>query len=265
MNHDSRFLELAKTLKREKLPNHVAIIMDGNGRWAADRDMPRVFGHRKGAERVREVIEAADHLGVKVLSLYVFSEENGDRPEHEVAAIMTLLGSYLLEERADLKARNVQLRTMGKLDRLPQKTQHIVRDTEAFLSGNTGLVLNLALSYGGRTELVEAARLLARRVAKGELAPQDINNELFTGCLDGWDLPDPDLLIRTSGEQRISSFMLWQLAYTELYFTELPWPEFGMVEFALAMQDYLRRQRRFGLVVDDGSFARPLQARDETC
>lgn len=265
MNHDSRFVDLAKTLKREKLPNHVAVIMDGNGRWAGTHQMPRVFGHRKGAERVREVIEAADHLGVKVLTLFVFGDEHASRPEHEVATIMTLLGSYLLDERAGLKAKNVQLRTMGQLERLPAKTQHIVRDTEALLSGNTGLVLNLALGYGGRSELVGVVRQLARRVVKGEIAPQDINNELFAGCLDGWDLPDPDLLIRTGGDQVISSFMLWQLAYTEFYFTELNWPEFGKVEFAVAMQDYLRRQRRFGLVVDQDPAGLPLQAGDETC
>jgi undecaprenyl diphosphate synthase len=250
MIDDSRFLELASTLKREKLPNHVAIIMDGDGRWAEQAGMPKVFGHRKGAERVREVIDAAIHLGVKVLTLFAFGERDWARPEHEVATIMALVGAYLSEERDALKAKNVQLRTMGQLDRLPAKALGIVRETEAMLSGNTGLVLNLALSYGGRTELVEAARMLARRVQKGELAPQDINNDLFTGCFAGWDLPDPDLLIRTGGEQRIASFMLWQLAYTEFYFTPLAWPEFDKLEFAVAMQDYLRRQRRFGQVLD---------------
>lgn len=261
---DSRFLELARTLKREKLPNHAAIIMDGNGRWAEAQGMPRVFGHRKGAERVREVIQAADQLGIKVLTLYAFSEADWGRPEHEVAAIMAQASAYLLEEREALKTRNVQLRAIGNLERLPAKTQAIIRETEEILRSNTGLVLNLALNYGGRTELIEATRSLARRVEAGEIVPDDINNELFTGCLAGWDLPDPDLLIRTGGEQRLSSFFLWQVAYTEFYFTDLTWPEFGKVELAVALQDYLRRQRRFGQVLDTDEMV-ALKVGDETC
>ena len=251
MTDESRFLELAKTLKRENLPNHVAIIMDGNGRWAKQRLRPRVFGHRRGVDNVRKVVEAAGHLGVKVLSLYTFSEENWARPQHEITAIMTLLNTYLIAERDALKEKNVQLRSIGRIDRLPPKTQRILRETEDYLSSSTGLVLTLALSYGGRTEIVEAARAVARRVQAGEISPQDINHESLGSALAGWDLPDPDLLIRTSGEQRLSNFMLWQMAYTEFYFTQLHWPDFGKEQFALALQDYLKRQRRFGRVVEE--------------
>lgn len=245
---DLRLSELVRSLKREKLPNHVAIIMDGNGRWAQRRHKPRVFGHRRGVETVRAVVESADRLGIKVLSLYAFSEENWGRPSHEVTAIMTLLNTYLLREREELKTKNVQLRTMGRLERLPPKTLRIVRETQDMLAENSGLVLNIALSYGGRTEIVEACRALARRVASGELSPQDINHDLLGNSFSCWDLPDPDLLIRTSGEQRLSNFMLWQMAYTEFYFTPVHWPDFNEGQFLLALQDYVSRQRRFGLV-----------------
>ncbi len=248
---DLRLSELTMSLKRERLPNHVAVIMDGNGRWAKLRGRPRVFGHRRGADNVRAIVETADQLGIKVLSLYAFSEENWGRPNHEVTALMTLLNTYLLREREELKRNNVQLRTMGRIERLPAKTQRLVRETEEFLSANTGLVLNFALSYGGRTEIVDACRAVARRVQLGELLPQDINHDLFSSALQTWDLPEPDLLIRTSGEQRISNFMLWQMAYTEMYFTPVLWPDFDAEQFTLALQDYLRRQRRFGLVETD--------------
>ncbi len=256
----SRFSELARTLKREKLPRHVAIIMDGNGRWARERSRPRVFGHRKGAQSVRAVVEGADLLGIKVLSLFAFSEENWGRPEHEVAALMSLLNTYLRSERAELNKNNVQFRYTGRIQRLPEKTQRILRETAEMLSGNTGLVLNLALSYGGRSEIVDAARDLARRVQAGELRPQEISSELFQESISNGDLPDPDLLIRTSGEHRVSNFMLWQIAYTEFYFTPVHWPDFGKVELALAMQDYVRRQRRFGLIEDEGE---PVATMDE--
>lgn len=240
--------DFAKSIKRELLPNHVAIIMDGNGRWALDRGRPRVFGHRRGADSVRAIIKTADQLGIKVLSLYAFSEENWGRPSHEVTAIMTLLNTYLLREREELQANNVQLRTMGHLERLPAKSLKIVRETVEYLSANTGLVLNLALSYGGRTEIVDACRSVARRVQNGELTPQDINHEVFRSCLNSWDLPEPDLLIRTSGEQRLSNFMLWQMAYTEFHFTAVRWPDFGAKEFTEALKEYTGRQRRFGLL-----------------
>jgi undecaprenyl diphosphate synthase len=248
-----RLSELARSLKREQLPNHVAIIMDGNGRWANKRGRPRIFGHHRGADSVRAIVETADQLGIKVLSLYAFSEENWGRPAHEITAIMTLLNTYLLKEREELKRNNVQLRTMGRIERLPPKTLKLLRDTQEMLSGNTGLVLNIALSYGGRTEIVEACRAVARRVHAGELTPQDVNMETFAESFTTCDLPDPDLLIRTSGEQRISNFMLWQMAYTEFYFTPVHWPDFREEEFVLALKEYLGRQRRFGLVHTSGA------------
>ena len=245
---NSGFAELSKLLKRETLPQHVAIIMDGNGRWAKDRSKPRVFGHRKGTDAVRSILETADDLGIKVLSLYAFSEENWGRPSHEITAIMTLLNSYMVREREELKRKNVQMRTMGRIERLPPKTFKLIQETKEYLSGNTGLVLNIALSYGGRTEIVDVCRTLARRVASGEINPQDIDNDLMSSAFTGWDLPDPDLLIRTSGEQRISNFMLWQMAYTEFYFTSINWPDFTREKFVEALLEYQRRQRRFGLV-----------------
>jgi undecaprenyl diphosphate synthase len=248
---ESRLAELSRSLKRERLPNHVAIIMDGNGRWAKQLGRPRVFGHRRGVETVRSIVETADRLGVKVLSLYAFSEENWGRPAHEVTTIMTLMNTYLLRNRDELHEKNVQLRTMGRLERLPPKTLKLVRESEDLLRDNTGLVLNIALSYGGRTEIVEACRAVARRVQSGELSPQDINHDVLGEGFATWDLPDPDLLIRTSGEQRLSNFMLWQMAYTEFHFTPVHWPDFGEEQFLLALQDYAHRQRRFGLVQDD--------------
>lgn len=248
--HDAPLSELARTLKREKLPNHVAIIMDGNGRWAKQRGRPRVYGHRRGVESVRTIVSTADKLGIKVLSLFAFSEENWGRPPHEVLAIMTLINTYLIRYRDELHRNNVQLRTMGRLDRLPAKTLRMVRESEAMMAGNSGLVLNIALSYGGRTELVEACRSIARRVEAGELLPQDISAEMMAEGLATRDLPDPDLLIRTSGEQRISNFMLWQVAYAELYFTPVHWPEFTAEHFMHALADYQTRQRRFGLVAE---------------
>jgi undecaprenyl diphosphate synthase len=259
---DERLPELAKQLKRELLPNHVAIIMDGNGRWAQGRGKPRVFGHRRGADSVRAVVEASDQLGIKVLSLFAFSEENWGRPTHEVTAIMTLLSTYLLKERDELKANNVQLRTMGRIENLPPRTRRLLHETEAMLSSSTGLVLNIALSYGGRSEIVDACRAVARRVQAGELSPQDINHDVIAAQLYNCDLPPPDLLIRTSGEQRISNFMLWQMAYTELYFTPVHWPSFDKEQLVLALLEYTRRQRRFGLLAE--SPATPAAA-DEAC
>ncbi len=248
---DKRLPELAKHLKRELMPNHVAIIMDGNGRWAKSRGRPRVYGHRCGADSVRAVVEAADQLGIKVLSLYAFSEENWGRPSHEVLAIMTLLNTYLLKEREELKANNVQLRVMGRIERLPEKSRKLLRETQEFLGECTGLVLNIALSYGGRSEIVDACRSVARRVQSGELALQDINADVVAGAMYNCDLPTPDLLIRTSGEQRLSNFMLWQMAYTEFYFTEVHWPDFRKDQLVKALYEYTRRQRRFGVLAED--------------
>jgi undecaprenyl diphosphate synthase len=262
---EDRYAELAKTLKRENLPNHVAIIMDGNGRWAKKQGRPRLFGHRKGAQSVRAVVEAAGELGIKVLSLFAFSEENWGRPSTEVVGIMTLLNTYLVQEREELMRHNVQLRTMGRLERLPPKSLTLIRETEEMLRNNTGLVLNIALSYGGRADIVEACRKIAQNVADGVLNPQDITQEVFASHLSCRGLPLPDLLIRTSGEQRLSNFMLWELAYAELYFTPVMWPDFNKEQLALALHDYLGRQRRFGLLNDDASIPPPPEAREMPC
>jgi undecaprenyl diphosphate synthase len=243
---DARLSELAKSLKRELLPNHVAVIMDGNGRWAKHRGRPRVFGHRRGVEAVRSVVKAADQFGIKVLSLYAFSEENWGRPAHEVTALMTLLNTFLLRDRDELHRNNIQLRAMGRLERLPPRTLRLLHETLDLMSGNTGMVLNIGLSYGGRTEIVEACRALARRVQAGELAPQDLTTELFQAALTTGDLPEPDLLIRTSGEQRLSNFMLWEMAYAEFHFTPVHWPDFDAEQFAAALAEYTRRSRRYG-------------------
>jgi undecaprenyl diphosphate synthase len=259
MANDTRHIELLKHLKREKLPNHVAVIMAGNGRWAKQRGRPRVFGHRTGADSVRAMVQLADQLGIKVLTLFAFSEENWGRPDHEIRAIMLLFNTYLVKEREELRRRNVQLKAIGRLDRLPAKTLELLRETQDYLADNSGLVLNIALSYGGRSEIIDACQNVARRVQAGELAPQDINHEIICASLTTWDLPDPDLLIRTSGEQRLSNFLLWQMAYTELYFTPTHWPDFRETEFALALGEYQRRQRRFGLVTD-GDDEAPLSA-----
>ena len=240
------------SLRRDKLPNHVAIIMDGNGRWAEQRRKPRIFGHRCGADSVRAVVKASDDIGVRILSLFAFSEENWGRPEYEVKGIITLLNTYLIKERDELHRANVQLRTMGRIERLPTKTKELLQGSKDLMAGNTGLVLNIALSYGGRQELVEACRTVAQKVKSGTLSPDDISSSHITQALDTWDLPDPDLLIRTSGEQRLSNFMLWQLAYTEQYFADVLWPEFRRADYEKALATYQNRSRRFGLLGNEG-------------
>jgi undecaprenyl diphosphate synthase len=241
-------VEKTQILAGGNLPRHVAIIMDGNGRWAEQHGKPRVFGHRKGAESVRAVVEAAGELGIEALTLFAFSEENWGRPTYEVSTIMTLLDTYIVRERQSLNRNQVSFRAIGDLQRLPHKTQSLLRDTENFLCGNRGLSLNIALSYGGRSEIADACRRIAEQVEKGQLKSADIDSEVFQGFLWTRDLPDPDLLIRTSGELRISNFLLWQIAYTELYFSDLYWPQFGKLDFYQAVSCYQKRQRRFGNV-----------------
>lgn len=232
------------------IPRHVAIIMDGNGRWAKERGKPRIFGHRYGAKRVKAILEIAEDLGIEVISLFGFSEENWDRPQREVGTIFRLVNLNLLRERADLIARNVRFRTMGDLSKLPNSTQKILRDTERLTSTNTGLIVNLAISYSSRTELVNVCRDIAAAVERGELRAEQVNTEAFEGRLQTRGLPDPDLLIRTSGELRISNFLLWQIAYAELYFSPVFWPDFSIEHFLDAVRDFQRRQRRYGKVLD---------------
>jgi undecaprenyl diphosphate synthase len=258
MESEQMQTSLPGQLKREKMPNHVAIIMDGNGRWAKKRNRPRVFGHRQGLETMRNIVKQSDILGIKVLTVFGFSEENWGRPQYEISVLMTLMNTYLMREREELNDRNVQLRVMGRIERLPAKTQEILSETQDYLSDNTGMVLNVAISYGARTEILDACRALAERVASGDINPEDINEKTMESAMHPWEIPDPDLLIRTSGEQRISNFLLWQAAYSELYFTEKAWPEFDTAEYIVALEEFQRRQRRFGLVVDEPSVASPV-------
>ncbi|NMM44034.1 isoprenyl transferase [Rhodospirillaceae bacterium KN72] len=230
-------------------PVHVAIIMDGNGRWAEHRGKRRVAGHREGAEAVRRTIEAAGKLGVSYLTLFSFSSENWRRPEEEVSDLMGLLRRYLKSEIADLHSKNVRFRVIGERDRLADDIQRLVEDAERLTAGNDGLALTLALSYGGRAEIVEAARRLAEQARRGDVNPADIDESLFENNLWSAGLPDPDLLIRTSGEKRISNFLLWQCAYTEFVFTDVLWPDFDEQAFLDAVAEYQRRDRRFGATV----------------
>ena len=230
------------------LPAHVAIIMDGNGRWAAQRGLPRVEGHRRGAESVRAVLRCASSLGISHLTLYAFSVENWNRPKAEVDTLMKFLARYLKTERDEMNDNNVRLRAIGQLDRLPGFVREQLNATIASLDQNIGTTLNLALSYGGRTELLDAARALVAKAQSGELALADIDEQVFADHLYTVGTPDPDLLIRTSGEMRVSNFLLWQISYAELVVTERLWPDFGEADFCAALESFAARERRFGKV-----------------
>ena len=230
------------------LPAHVAIIMDGNGRWARERGLPRVEGHRRGAESVRAVLRCASKLGIRHLTLYAFSVENWNRPKEEVDTLMKFLARYLKTEQQEMNQNNVRLRAIGQLDRLPGFVREQLDATIASLDQNTGTTLNLALSYGARTELVDAARAIAAKAKSGEMAPADIDEQTLSDHLYTAGTPDPDLLIRTSGEMRVSNFMLWQISYAELVVTERLWPDFGEADFRAALEEFAARDRRFGKV-----------------
>ena len=230
------------------VPRHVAIIMDGNGRWAKERGKPREHGHRAGMQAVREAVEGAGEIGIEVLTLFAFSKENWHRPPGEVKALMSLLETYVRRERKELKEKGVEVRVIGDTARLGRMTRAAVRDIVEHTRGGTGLRLNLAISYGARDEIVSAARALADRVQRGTLLPAEIDEETFAAELFTAKDPDPDLLIRTSGEHRISNFMLWQLAYTELHTTPVLWPDFTRKDLFEAILEYQRRERRFGRV-----------------
>ncbi len=229
-----------------RVPKHVAIIMDGNGRWAKKRGLPRVAGHRAGANAVREVVEASRELGIRYLTLYTFSNENWKRPEDEVNALMGLLRKYMRDELEKMLHYGVGMKVMGRLDMLPPKLRGEIRDTMAKTAHCNKMTVILALSYGGRTEIVDAVRNIAERCQSGELNPSDIDEKLFAQHLYLPECPEPDLLIRTSGESRLSNFMLWQLSYSEIYFTPTLWPDFSKEEFCRAIIDYQKRDRRFG-------------------
>lgn len=231
-----------------EIPNHIAIIMDGNGRWAKQRNLPRIVGHRAGMKTVKEIIKAADGIGVKTLTMYAFSTENWKRPQDEVDYLMRLPQEFLATELDELIERNVCVRMVGKEEGLPRHTLEAMWTAERETSKNTGLHLNFALNYGSRTEILDAVTQLAQLVKEGKLDPAEISEPLFAQYLDTNGLPDPDLLIRTSGEIRLSNFMLWQMAYTELWFTDVLWPDFTKEHFYQAIAEYQGRARRYGAV-----------------
>ena len=235
-------------LQNGAIPQHIAIIMDGNGRWAKSRGLPRAFGHREGVRSVREIVAACGELNVKSLTLYAFSTENWKRPKDEVTMRMRLLVSSLHAEIDNLHRNNVHLMTMGDLSKLPLEAQKELQDAIVRTSANTGLTLNLALSYSGRWDIVRAAQRLAIEVRSGKISPEEIDETLFSAQLSTAEIPDPDLLIRTSGEMRLSNFLLWELAYTEFYISECFWPEFRKDELYEAIRTFQQRERRFGQV-----------------
>jgi undecaprenyl diphosphate synthase len=234
-------------LDRQKIPRHVAIIMDGNGRWAQRRGLYRVRGHVAGMESVRVVTRLARRLGIAYLTLFAFSEENWQRPAMEIRVLMALMRSYLHRELAEMRDNQIALKAIGNLSQLPERVQRELQETIAATASGAKMDLTLALSYGGRSEIVQAVQSLAREVAAGRLKPEDIDAAFFSRYLFTAGMPDPDLIIRTSGEYRLSNFLLWQSAYTELYVTETLWPDFREEEFLKALTTYQQRQRRFGL------------------
>lgn len=232
----------------KNVPKHVAIIMDGSGRWAEKRMLPRVAGHPRGVDAARVTVQYCIDHGIKVLTLFAFSSENWQRPATEVKLLMSLLQKLLIEEAHQLHNNNVKLRVIGDMARLATPLQSAIQDAQNLTAANTGLQLNIALNYGGRWDIVQAATAICADVSKGSVAITDINDQLFAKYLSLQDLPDPDLLIRTSGEQRLSNFLLWQLAYSEIYFTDTLWPDFNRTDLDAALQFFAQRHRRFGLV-----------------
>ncbi len=233
-------------LDREKLPRHVAIIMDGNGRWAQRQGMPRIEGHRRGANTVREIVTAAAELGIEQLTLYCLSSENWKRPAAELSFLMFLLEKYLIEERKEIVRQELRFSTIGLIDQLPEAIQAEIQETKSQTEQFSGMRLCLALNYGGRQEIVNAVQKLAHEVQEGRLDPDAIDEKMIGSALDTSGMPDPDLVIRTAGEMRFSNFLLWQISYSELWVTEKHWPEFSRDDFHQALGDFSRRNRRFG-------------------
>ncbi len=238
--------ELRDQIDPTKLPHHIAIIMDGNGRWARQRRLPRIAGHREGVRSVDKVVTACREIGVSALTLYAFSMENWNRPRAEIRALWIILREYLKRELERMMRENIRFNTIGWTGDLPPSAQQVLAEIKTKTARNDRMTLTLALSYGSRQEILRAVQALCEAVEKGEISPEDVPQR-FEGFLDTADLPDPDLLIRTSGERRISNFLLWQLAYTELYFTDVLWPDFRAPELYRAILDYQSRERRFGL------------------
>jgi len=228
------------------IPRHIAIIMDGNGRWAAQRGLPRGEGHRRGVEALRRTVRAAGELGVRVLTIFSFSSENWSRPQQEIIDLMGLLRRFIRNDLAELHGNNVRVRVIGERSGLEVEIRRLLKEAEELTKANTGLLLVVAFNYGARDEIVRAARKVAEDVASGRLTPDDITVDRFARQLDTADIPDPDLLIRTSGEQRLSNFLLWQAAYSELVFVPVFWPDFDRAALEGAIAEYQRRERRFG-------------------
>lgn len=246
MSIEMNLEELKALIDKEKLPQHIAIIMDGNGRWADKHNLPRNAGHKAGVESVRESVELCGDLRIPVLTLYAFSSENWKRPIREVNALMNLLMEQLKDQSPELKKNNVQLRIIGDIDGLPKKVVNEINHSMEITRDNKGLILNMAINYGSRQEIIKAVKRIANDLATGKIKDNNINEDLLAKYLYTADLPDPDLLIRTSGEMRISNFLLWQLAYSEIYITDVLWPDFRKKDLLLAILAYQKRKRRFG-------------------
>ena len=241
---------LESSLDRDRLPRHVAIIMDGNGRWAQRRGLPRVRGHAAGVESVRVVARYARRLGISFLTLYAFSDENWQRPALEIKVLMSILTHYLRRELPEMLGNQIAFRAIGDLPRLPREVQQEIARVTAATAPDARMVLSLALSYGGRNDILQAVQRLARELAAGRIKPEEIDPAVFSSYLYTAGMPDPDLLIRTSGEYRLSNFLLWQSAYTELYFTDTLWPDFREDDFLKAVLEYQQRERRYGLTAE---------------
>jgi len=234
------------SLDPKKLPNHVAIIMDGNGRWAKEQKMSRIQGHQEGAKSVREIIRTSREIGIPWLTLYAFSEENWKRPKSEIVALMALLKRFIKSELKEMMENGIRFHTIGRTSKLPRNVQKAVDDAKEKTAKNTDMTLTLALSYGARQEVVDGIRQIVKRASLGDLKPDDITEDFFSGFLYTRGMPDPDLLIRTSGEYRVSNFLLWQLAYAELYITPIYWPDFRKKDYMKALEAYQVRERRYG-------------------
>lgn len=243
----SEITGMKDALDRERIPRHIAIIMDGNGRWAKKKGAMRIFGHRHAIQAVKDAIEGAEKLGVHYLTLFSFSTENWSRPQEEVNALMELLVKTISDEVPMMMKNNIQLRSIGDIDSLPKSAYDKLAEAKNATSKNTGLTVILALSYSGQWELAQAARHIAQKVSEGKLKPEDITQQVMADHLETRGIPDPELMIRTSGEYRLSNFLLWQLAYTELYFTPVLWPDFRKEHLIAAIADYQNRERRFGM------------------
>ncbi len=232
--------------EKKIIPKHIAIIMDGNGRWAKERKLPRIAGHRKGAEVVKSIVKCCDDLGVKFLTLYTFSTENWKRPEKEINFLMGLLSWFLDKEIRNLKKNNARFLTIGNIERLPKKAREVIAKAKEQTKSNTGLNLVLALNYGARLEIIEAVKSICGDIKDKRLTETELNEDIFSGYLYTAGIPDPDLLIRTGGEMRLSNFLLWQLSYSELYVTDKVWPDFNKAELKKAVDNFQKRKRRFG-------------------